>query len=134
MATIRKEAHIDRPPAEVWAAFADVGAVHTRLARGFVTNTELIEGARMVTFANGMVAKELIVTVDSEARRLVYAVVGIPNLVHHNASFQVFEDGVGSRVVWVADVAPDTAVGTIGGMMEAGMAAMRATLNGAAAV
>lgn len=132
MATIRKEFFIARPADAVWAVFADVGAVHTKLARGFVTETQLVEGARLVTFANGMVAKELIVTVDAEARRLVYAVVGSPNLVHHNASFQVFAQGDGSRVVWVADLAPDTAAEIIGGMMEAGVVSMRATLSGTA--
>lgn len=133
MATVRKEFTVARPVDAVWAVFADVGAVHTKLARGFVTDTKLEEGARLVTFANGMVAKELIVTVDADARRLVYAVVGSPNLVHHSASFQVFADGAGARVVWVADMAPDTAVEVIGGMMEAGVQAMRASLLESAA-
>lgn len=133
MATVRKEFTIARPPTAVWAAFADVGAVHTKLARGFVTDTKLEEGARLVTFANGMVAKELIITVDPEARRLVYAVVDSPGLVHHSASFQVLADEGGSRVVWVADMAPDTVAESIGGKMEAGVQAMRRTLAEAAA-
>jgi hypothetical protein len=82
----------------------------------------------VVTFANGFVARELIVTVDDAGRRLAYAVVGSPNLTHHSASFQVFEDGAGARVVWIADILPDAAATTIGGMMEAGMEAMRTTL------
>jgi carbon monoxide dehydrogenase subunit G len=128
MATIRKEFRIARPAAEVWEAFRDVGAVHTRLARGFVTDTKLEEGARLVTFANGFVARELLVTVDDAARRLAYAVTGSPNLTHHSASFQVFEDGGGSRVIWVADMLPDAAAATIGPMMDAGVEAMRTTL------
>jgi carbon monoxide dehydrogenase subunit G len=99
MATIRKEWTVQASPDAVWAVFKDFGAVHTRLARGFVTDTKLEEGARIVTFANGMVAKELLVTMDDAARRLVYSVTGAEGLIHHNASFQVLAEGAGSRVV-----------------------------------
>jgi len=37
MASIRKEISTKAPPAEVWAAIRDVGALHTRLVPGFVT-------------------------------------------------------------------------------------------------
>jgi carbon monoxide dehydrogenase subunit G len=129
MATIRKEFPLARRAAEVWDVFRDAGAVHTRLAPGFVTDTRLEEGARVVTFANGFVARELLVTIDDEARRLAYAVVGSPNLTHHSASFEVREEGEGSRVVWIADLSPDAAAGQIGAMMEAGVAAMRRALG-----
>jgi len=129
MATIRKDLRVGRPPGEVWEAFKDVGAIHTRLARGFVTDTKLENGARMVTFANGVVARELIVTVDDAGRRLAYAVIESPNLSHHSASFQVFEDGAGARIVWIADLLPDAAAETIGAMMEAGVESMRTTLG-----
>ncbi|HYD89128.1 MAG TPA: SRPBCC family protein [Vitreimonas sp.] len=129
MATIRKELRVNRPAAEVWAAFRDFGAVHAKLARGFVTDTRLEEGARVVTFANGLVATERLVTMDEPARRLVYAVTGSERLSHHNASFQVFEDGAGARIVWIADILPDAAAAVIEPMMEAGAAAMRTTLG-----
>jgi len=38
MASIRKEILIDAPPEDVWAAVRDVGAVHRRLAPGFVVD------------------------------------------------------------------------------------------------
>lgn len=129
MATIREEFTVSAAPDAVWAVFKDFGAVHTRLAKGFVTDTKLEEGARVVTFANGMSAKELLVTMDDAARRLVYAVSGSPQLTHHNASFQVFAEGAGSRVVWVADVLPNAAEGPLSGMMTAGVEAMRASLG-----
>jgi hypothetical protein len=91
MASIRKETQLPVSAAEVWDVVRDVGAVHTRFAPGFVTNTTLEDGARVVTFANGLVARELIVDVDDRARRLAYAAVG-DRLTHHNASFQVFEE------------------------------------------
>lgn len=129
MVTIRKELRIPRAPAEVWAAFQDFGAVHAKLARGFVTDTKLEDGARLVAFANGLVARELLVTMDDAARRLVYAVSGSSNLTHHNASFQVFDDDGGSLVIWIADILPDAAAEVISPMMDAGVAAMRTTLS-----
>lgn len=130
MATVRKELRLKASPDAVWAAFEDIGAIHTRLAQGFVTDTKLQPGGRLVTFANGMVAFEAIITIDTDARRLAYAVTGSANLTHHSASFEVVPDGAGSRVVWLADFLPDAAAGTIGGMMEAGCAAMARTLDG----
>ena len=92
---------------EVWDALADVGALHTRLAPGFVTDCRLEPGARVVTFANGLVARELIVDVDADRRRVAWSVVG-GRLSHHNASAQVFDEGGGAtRFVWIADFLPD---------------------------
>ncbi len=39
MASIRREISIAADPAEVWDAIRDVGAVHRRVAPGFVTDT-----------------------------------------------------------------------------------------------
>jgi len=130
MASIRKEIVIDAPADKIWDVVRDVGAVHRRMAPGFVVDTRLEEGARVVTFANGLVARELIVDVDDAARRLVWAVVGSPRLTHHNASMQVFADGEHrSRVVWIADVLPNEVAGHIAGMMDGGLATMKKTLE-----
>ena len=51
MASIREEMVIDASPDAVWDALRDVGALHTRLVPGFVTDTRLEPGARVVTFA-----------------------------------------------------------------------------------
>src|SRR5215475_8171666 len=102
MASIHREIRIEAPVEGIWEAIRDVGAIHTRLAPGFVVDTRLEEGARVVTFGNGLVARELIVDVDDEACRLAWAVVG-GRLSHHNASLQVFAEGDRrSRVVWIA--------------------------------
>ena len=130
MASIRRDIYIKASAESTWAAIRDVGAVHTRLAPGFVVDTRLEEGARVVTFGNGLVARELIVDVDHASRRLVWAVVG-GRPTHHNASLQVFADGEGrSRVVWIADLLPDELAGSIAGMIEQGMAVMKKTLEG----
>ena len=130
MASIRKEILIEARPEAVWDAVRDVGAVHERLAPGFVVDTRLEDGARIVTFASGLVARELIVDVDDAARKLVWAVVGSPRLTHHNASMQVFADGERrSRVVWIADVLPNEIAGYIAGLIEEGLGTMKKTLE-----
>src|SRR6186713_782602 len=128
MASIRKEIVTSAEPASVWDAIRDVGALHTRLVPGFVVDTRLEPGARVVTFANGMVVREPIVTVDEESHRLVWGAEGGP-LKHYNASVQVFAEGAGSRVVWIADFLPHEATGVVGPMMEQGMAAMKTALD-----
>jgi len=130
MASIRREILIETRPEAVWDAVRDVGAVHERLAPGFVVDTRLEDGARIVTFASGLVARELIVDVDDAARKLVWAVVGSPRLTHHNASMQVFADGERrSRVVWIADVLPNEIAGYIAGLIEQGVGTMKKTLE-----
>ena len=48
MATIRKELTLNASPAQVWDVIRDVGAIHRRLAPGFVTDTRLEEGSRVI--------------------------------------------------------------------------------------
>ena len=128
MASIHKEIAIAAPPDAVWAAVHDVGAVHLRLVPGFVTDTRMEEGARIVTFANGMVVRELIVDIDDAARRLAYASVG-GRAAHHNASMQVFADAGGSRLVWITDVLPDALVEAIRANVEHGSEIIKKTLE-----
>ena len=128
MASVHREIVVERPVAEVWDALADIGALHTRLVRGFVVDCRLEPGARVVTFANGLVARELIVSVDPERRRVAWSVVG-GRLSHHNASAQAFADGDGAcRIVWIADFLPDEHAPAIAGMIEQGLQAMQRTL------
>ena len=129
MASIHREVRIQADPETVWDALRDVGALHQRLAPGFVTDVRLEEGARVVTFGNGLVARELIVDVDDEARRLAWSVVG-GRMTHHNASAQVFPDGEGgSRFVWIADLLPHAVAPGVAGMMEQGLAVIKRTLE-----
>jgi hypothetical protein len=129
MATIRKEIVTSARPGDVWDALRDTGALHTRLVPEFVIATRLEPGARIVTFGNGMVVREAIVTIDDAERRLVWSASG-GSLTHHNGSVQVFAEPDGSaRVVWIADLLPDAAAGAIGTMMDQGMAVMKRTLD-----
>jgi carbon monoxide dehydrogenase subunit G len=133
MASIHKEILIDARPEKVWDAIRDVGAVHARLATGFVTDTQLEGGARIVTFANGMVVRELIVDIDDESLRLAYAAVG-GLTKHHNASMQVFAQGEGrTRLVWITDLLPNELAGKIRALVERGAEVMKKTLELASA-
>ena len=128
MASIRKEIATRAGAAAVWAALRDIGALHTRLVPGFVVDTRLEPGARIVTFGNGMVVRETIVDVNDDSMRVVWSAAA-DRLTHHNGAAQVFPDGDGSRVVWIADLLPHEAALPIGVMMEQGMAVMKATLD-----
>jgi hypothetical protein len=128
MASIRKEFTIEADVADVWAAVRDIGALHTRLAKGFVVDTRLDGEARIVTFANGIVARELIVDIDEAQRRLVWSVVG-GRMTHHNASLQVFAEGDDRcRAIWIADLLPNDLKDPISAMIDAGSVAIQRTL------
>ena len=129
MGSIRKEFIVDADAAKVWAALQDFGAVHQRLAKGFVVDSKLDGDVRTVTFANGMTAREMLIDSDDGQRRLVYSVVG-GRATHYNASAQVFEEGPRRcRFVWIVDLLPNDLVTPIGAMMEMGVAAMKKTLE-----
>jgi hypothetical protein len=128
MASIRREIPLPASPEAVWDVVRDVGAVHTRFAPGFVVATAMEPGARVVTFANGLVARELIVDVDDAARRLAYSVRS-ERLEHHNASFQVIAEAGGSRLVWIADVLPQAAAANLAAMMDEGLRVAGAALD-----
>lgn len=128
MASIRKEMTLRAEPHAVWDAVRDVGAIHTRLAPGFVTGVKLEGEARIVTFANGMTAKELIVDVDDDARRLVWSVVE-GRMRHHNGAMQIIPEGGACRLIWIADILPNELKGPIGAMMQQGMEAMKKKLE-----
>jgi hypothetical protein len=131
MASIHKDILIDASPETVWDAVRDVGAIHERLCPGFVVDTEMVDdgAARMVTFGNGMVVKEVIVDLDDARRRLVWSVRS-ERLAHHNGVMRVEDAGQGrSRAVWTADVLPHAAAESVGPMMEMGLAAMKTRLE-----
>jgi hypothetical protein len=133
MASIHKELLIDAPADHIWDAIRDVGAIHRRLAREFVLDTQIDGDSRLVTFEGGAVVRERIVDVDDGARRIAYSVVEW-RATHHNASIQVFPDGdARSRVVWIADLLPNDLADLVGGMMERGCAAMKRTLEASSA-
>jgi carbon monoxide dehydrogenase subunit G len=129
VASIRKEISTKARVEDAWEALRDIGALHTRLVPGFVVDTQLEPGARIVTFGNGVTVREQIVAIDEESHRLVWSAAG-GSLTHHNASAQVFANAQGeATVVWIADLLPDEAAASVAAMMEQGMAVMKRTLD-----
>ena len=129
MASIQKDILIDAPPAEVWAAVRDFGAVHTRLAPGFVLEARLEGDARILTFANGSIAREQLVDCDEARRRLVYAIAS-ERVSHYNASLQVTDDGDRrSRMIWIVDLLPNEIAPYIDGQMDRGALAVQKALG-----
>ena len=130
MASIRKEFPLNAGADEVWDALGDFGAVHQRLAPGFVIDTKLDGGARIVTFANGTSAREVFVARDDENRRLVYTIAS-ERLTHHTASAQVVAESGGTcRLIWTTDLLPDEIAPYISSQMDLGVAAMKRTFGG----
>jgi carbon monoxide dehydrogenase subunit G len=131
MTSIAVEISTEASPSAVWDAIRDIGALHTRLVPGFVVATELVPGGRRVTFGNGTVVVEPVVSLNDDLRRLVWtAQGGMPGLAHYNGAVQVYPREIGgSRVVWTADVLPDEAAAPIAAMMREGAIAMNTALT-----
>src|SRR5580704_17859523 len=70
MAAIYKEIEISVASADVWAAIRDYRAIHRIVPQ---IGCRMDGDARVITFPDGRVARELLVGIDDEHRRLVYA-------------------------------------------------------------
>src|ERR1700726_1372925 len=118
MASIHKDIPIDGDPEGVWSAVRDFGAVHQRLAPGFAIDARLEGDARIVTFHNGTVARELLVDCDDARQRLGYAVIS-GGVKHYGASVGVAAEGeLRTRMIWIVDVLPNEIAPYIAGQMD----------------
>ena len=128
MASIHKEVLLDVPVERAWAELRDVGNPH-HLFAGVLTDAKLDGDLRTVTFANGMVARERIIDVDEERRRVAYAAQG-PPFTHHSASMQVFAElGGRSRFVWISDFLPSDVAPKIAPLIDGGCGALKRNLE-----
>lgn len=125
MASIHKDIALDASAQEVWDAVRDFGALHRRLVPGFVLDTRLDGDSRIVTFANGVVARELLVDCDDRRQRLVYAVIS-ERVKQHSASVQIVANGDGAcRLLWTVDVLPHEIAPYMDAQMDQGALAMQ---------
>jgi hypothetical protein len=133
MASIHKEITLDLAPAAAWDAVRDAGAVHRRLAPALFSDVTVDGDVRVCTLTDGGVLRELIVDVDDTVRRIAYAVVeGSLPITHHHSSMQVFDDGDGSRLVWITDVLPNDLAGPLSDLLDGAAANIKETLDTAA--
>jgi hypothetical protein len=128
MASVRKEILIDASPEYVWAAIRDFGAVQ-RIVPGFLTDCVMEGDTRIVTFYNGRVARERLVDIDDDLRRLVYAEPeGL--FITRNASLEVFVNReTGSRVLWIIDLLPNEFAEMMGVNMDKAAIILKETLE-----
>ena len=124
MASIHNDIPLNAPAREVWDAVRDFGALHQRLVPGFVTACALDGDTRIVTFANGSVAREVLVDCDDARRRLVYA-INSERLKHYSASVQVIAEGdADCRLVWIIDMLPNELAAYVQEQTKAAVSAM----------
>jgi hypothetical protein len=133
MASIHRDIAINARAEDVWAAVRDFGAVHRRLAPGFTLDAQLEGDARVVTFANGTVAREVLVDCDDSRRRLVYAVIS-ERVKHYSASVQVAaqreaQGETRSRLIWTVDLLPNDIAPYISSQMDQAALAMQKALD-----
>jgi hypothetical protein len=124
MASIHNDVPLSAPAHDVWDAVRDFGALHQRLVPGFVTACQLDGDARIVTFANGSVAREVLVDCDDARQRLVYA-INSERLTHYSASVQVIADGEAKcRLIWIIDMLPNELAAYVQGQTKEALAAI----------
>lgn len=124
MASLFKDIFIAASSERVWDAARDIGALHTRLVPGFVIDTRLAPGERVVTFANGVTLREPIISLDDARRRLAWSSIG-GITTHYNAVLEVIAEGEGTRVRWTTDFLPDEVGPRISAMQDQGLQAMK---------
>ena len=133
MASIHNDIPLNASARDVWDAVRDFGALHERLAPGFVTACALDGDARIVTFANGSVAREILVDCDDARQRLVYAISN-ERLKHYSASVQAIADGERrSRLVWIIDMLPNELAAYVEGQTKEAVVAIHKAFPPAAA-
>ncbi|MCP3475038.1 SRPBCC family protein [Bradyrhizobium sp. CCGUVB1N3] len=130
MASIHNDIPLNAPAHKVWEAVRDFGALHERLVPGFVTACQLNGDARIVTFSNGSVAREVLVDCDEARQRLVYA-INNERLKHYSASVQVIADGEAKcRLVWTIDMLPNELAAYVQGQTKEAVHAMNRAFPG----
>ncbi len=120
MASIRTEVSIESDAARVWRVIGDWADGPVNMARGHVVSSDADDTIRVVTFANGSVARERLVARDDHGRRIVYSLLGdTVHPEHDNTVMQVVADGPGRcRFVWLRDVLPDRLAAPLRAAME----------------
>lgn len=97
------------------------------MAHGHVLTSHAEGDIRVVTFADGTVARERLITRDDDARRIVYSLTDIQ---HDNAVMRIVPNGeTRCRFVWSRDVLPDAAAEHLLAAMDEAAPIIKRTLE-----
>jgi hypothetical protein len=131
VASIVLEVVVESDADDVWKVIGEFATGPSRMAPGFVVDTQSEADIRTVTFADGTVVTELRIGVDDQARRIAYSIVGgSVEPVHDNASMQVFPYDEGRcRLVWTRDVLPDRLAAPMADSMSRGLEVVKRTFE-----
>ncbi|WP_296650071.1 SRPBCC family protein [Paraburkholderia sp.] len=122
MTSLFRELELETDAAHAWRALRDPGNAAHAFA-GVLTNCTFDGDTRTVTFANGAVIQERIVTIDETRMRIAYAVLS-DQFEHHHASMQIVPDGPGHcRFLWQSDFLPEARREMVEPLVDAGCAA-----------
>ncbi len=124
MASIIKDIPLAVGADTAWALLRNPGAAHQAFP-GVLVDCVREGDERIVTFANGLVVRERILSVDEMHRRVAYAALG-EHFAHHSASMQILPDGSErSRLFWASDFLPEEMATGMRPLIEQGCAAFR---------
>lgn len=131
MATIRHEQRIAVPAEYAWEMLRQAERAD-RLFSPVLVGCTMQDDVRTVTFANGIVVSEQIVTIDDGDRRLAYHVTG-EIFEHHSASMQIIpvDDG-NCRFIWISDFLPEDRAEMVRPLVTQGSSALARNIEAGA--
>jgi hypothetical protein len=122
VATIKREVELGVDAQRAWNEVGDFGNAANVFAP-VLTDCQRSGDERSVTFANGRIIRERLVTLDEAERRLVYTVLN-GGFTQHSAAFQIVPTLRGCRFIWISDFLPDSEQESMLPLVEAGCAAL----------
>lgn len=131
MAYISEEIVIESSADDVWEVIGDFAKGPSRMAPGLVVDTTAEGDERTVTFADGTVVTEKLISLDHDVRRIAYSVVsGTVAPEHDNAAMQIVAEGERRcRMVWTRDVLPAELAVPMGRVMVHCLTVVKKTLD-----
>ena len=129
MATLTREFILDVPPDTVWSRISDVGAVNQLI--DFIGEVTVEGDHRSCSMGDHGTLDELIVSVDADRKRLVYAITQSPfQFEHHSASMQAAADGDDrTRFLWTTDFKPDSVAPALEEAIDMAVDSIKRTLS-----
>ena len=136
MATARVDIAIETSAERECSVVRDFERGPLTMAPGHVTGCQAHRGIRTVTFADGTIARERLIGVDEQDRRIVFSIIGDTiRPEHDNAVMQVVPGGDSTcTLVWMHDVLPDDLAPTLHAAMVHATPAIQTALGALAPI